>query len=132
MLFATGALAIFVFGGLTGVMVAMAPFDWQAHDSYFVVAHLHYTLLGGMFFPLMAGLFYFFPFATGFRLSDRLAKWAFWLIVVGFNVAFLPMHVSGLRGLPGRALTYPPGRGCARQIVRAWCWERGCGYGWIW
>ncbi|HEY9569310.1 MAG TPA: cytochrome c oxidase subunit I, partial [Thalassobaculum sp.] len=107
MLFATGALAIFVFGGLTGVMVAMAPFDWQAHDSYFVVAHLHYTLIGGMFFPLMAGLYYFFPFATGFRLSDRLAKWAFWLMFVGFNVAFLPMHVSGLRGMPRRVFTYP-------------------------
>lgn len=106
MLFATGALAIFVLGGLTGVMVAMAPFDWQAHDSYFVVAHLHYTLIGGMFFPLMAGLYYFFPFITGYRLSDRLAKTAFWLMFAGFNVAFLPMHVTGLRGMPRRVFTY--------------------------
>src|SRR3546814_13264236 len=102
MLFATGALAIFVFGGLTGVMVAMAPFDWQAHDSYFVVAHLHYTLIGGMFFPLMAGLHYFFPFATGFRLYVRPAKWALRLMVAGFNAAFLPTPVRRLSGLPRR------------------------------
>src|SRR3546814_4847858 len=107
MLFATGALAIFVFGGLIGVMVAMAPFDWQAHDSYFVVAHLHYTLIGGMFFPLMAGLYYFLPFATGLRLSDRLAKWPFWLMFLGFNVPFLPLHVSGL-GQVGRATVRTP------------------------
>jgi len=111
MLFATGALAIFVLGGLTGVMVAMAPFDWQAHDSYFIVAHLHYTLIGGMFFPLVAGVYYFYPFVTGYRLSDRLAKRAFWLMFIGFNVAFLPMHVTGLRGMPRRVFTYPADMG---------------------
>ncbi|WP_027136190.1 cytochrome c oxidase subunit I [Geminicoccus roseus] len=107
MLFATGALAIFVFGGLTGVMVALAPFDWQVHDSYFVVAHLHYTLIGGMFFPLMAGIYYFYPFMTGRLLSVRLGKWAFWLMFAGFNIAFLPMHFTGLRGMPRRVFTYP-------------------------
>jgi len=107
MLYATGALAIFVFGGLTGVMVALAPFDWQAHDSYFVVAHLHYTLIGGMFFPLIAGVYYFYPFVMGRMLSDRLGKWAFWLMFTGFNVAFLPMHFTGLRGMPRRVFTYP-------------------------
>ncbi|MDF2620356.1 MAG: cytochrome c oxidase, subunit [Xanthobacteraceae bacterium] len=111
MLFATGALAIFVFGGLTGVMVALAPFDWQAHDSYFVVAHLHYTLIGGMFFPLIAGVYYFHPFITGRMLSERLGRWSFWLMFAGFNIAFLPMHITGLRGMPRRVFTYPNGLG---------------------
>ncbi|MCJ8142252.1 cytochrome c oxidase subunit I [Ancylobacter sp. A5.8] len=111
MLFATGALAIFVFGGLTGVMVALAPFDWQAHDSYFVVAHLHYTLIGGMFFPLIAGVYYFHPFVTGKMLSARLGRWSFWLMFAGFNIAFLPMHITGLRGMPRRVFTYPADHG---------------------
>ena len=111
MLFATGALAVFVLGGLTGVMVAIVPFDWQAHDSYFVVAHLHYTLVGGMFFPLIAGAYYFMPFITGRKLSDRLGKWSFWLMFVGFNLTFLPMHLTGLRGMPRRVFTYPEGLG---------------------
>jgi len=111
MLFATGALAIFVFGGLTGVMVALAPFDWQAHDTYFIVAHLHYVLIGGMLFPLVAGLYYFFPLVRGRMLSARLGQWAFWLMFVGFNVAFMPMHFTGLRGMPRRVFTYPEGFG---------------------
>ena len=111
MLFATGALAIFVFGGLTGVMVALAPFDWQAHDTYFIVAHLHYTLIGGMFFPLVAGVYYFYPFVMGKMLSARLGRWAFWLMFSGFNIAFLPMHITGLRGMPRRVFTYPEGLG---------------------
>ena len=72
MLFGFGGLAIFVLGGLTGVMVAIAPFDWQAHDSYFIVAHLHHTLIGGMLFPVVAGIYYYFPLLTGRMLSDRL------------------------------------------------------------
>jgi cytochrome c oxidase subunit I len=111
MLFATGALAIFVFGGLTGVMVGLAPFDWQAHDTYFVVAHLHYVLIGGMLFPLIAGVYYFFPLVRERMLSERLGKWAFWLMFVGFNVAFLPMHFTGLRGMPRRVFTYAEGFG---------------------
>jgi cytochrome c oxidase subunit I+III len=111
MLYATGALAIFVFGGLTGVMVALAPFDWQAHDTHFIVAHLHYTLIGGMFFPLIAGVYYFYPFIVGRMLSDRLGKWAFWLMFAGFNITFLPMHFTGLRGMPRRVFTYPEGLG---------------------
>ena len=111
MLYATGALAIFVFGGLTGVMVALAPFDWQAHDTYFIVAHLHYVLIGGMLFPLIAGLYYYFPIAADRMLSARLGKIAFWLMFVGFNVAFLPMHFTGLRGMPRRVFTYPEGFG---------------------
>jgi cytochrome c oxidase subunit I+III len=107
MLFASGSLAIFVIGGLTGVMVAIAPFDWQAHDSYFVVAHLHYVLIGGMLMPLFAGAYYYMPLATGKKLSDRLGRWVFWLMFAGFNIAFLPMHFTGLRGMPRRVFTYP-------------------------
>ena len=111
MLFVSGALAIFVFGGLTGVMVAIAPFDWQAHDTYFVVGHLHYVLIGGMLFPLVAGIYYFWPMMGGRKLSDRLGRIAFWLMFVGFNTAFLPMHWSGLIGMPRRVWTYPAGIG---------------------
>ncbi|WP_425072203.1 cbb3-type cytochrome c oxidase subunit I [Sagittula sp. S175] len=106
MLFAGGALAIFVFGGLTGVMVALVPFDWQAHDSYFVVAHLHYTLIGGMLFPLFAGVVYWYPFVTQKKMNDRAGKWAFWLMFGGFNLAFLPMHWTGVMGMPRRVWTY--------------------------
>ncbi len=106
MLYALGALAIFIVGGLTGVMVAVAPFDFQAHDSYFIVAHLHYTLIGGMLFPVMAGVQYYYPFAIGRTLSRRLGIWAFWLMFTGFNVAFLPMHLTGLLGMPRRVYTY--------------------------
>jgi cytochrome c oxidase subunit I+III len=107
MLFAAGALAIFVIGGLTGVMVALAPFNWQAHDTYFIVAHLHYVLIGGVLFPLVAGIYYFYPLIVSKELSVRLAKVGFWLMFVGFNVAFFPMHLSGLRGMPRRVFTYP-------------------------
>ncbi|MBC8130252.1 MAG: cytochrome c oxidase subunit I [Rhizobiaceae bacterium] len=113
MLFVSGALAIFVLGGLTGVMVALAPFDWQAHDTYFVVAHLHYVLLGGMLFPLVAGCYYYYPLLMGRKLSDRLGKWAFWLMFSGFNIAFFPMHYSGLAGMPRRVWTYPEALGLA-------------------
>ncbi len=106
MLFTGGALAIFVFGGLTGVMVALVPFDWQAHDSYFVVAHLHYTLIGGMLFPLMAGIWYWYPFATDKTMSERLGRWSFWMMFAGFNIAFLPMHWTGVMGMPRRIWTY--------------------------
>jgi len=107
MLWVTGALAIFVFGGLTGVMVALAPFDWQAHDTYFVVAHLHYVLIGGMLFPVIAGIYYYFPLVAAKKLSPRLGRWAFWLMFIGFNVTFFPMHFTGLLGMPRRVFTYP-------------------------
>lgn len=107
LLWIAGGLAIFTAGGLTGVMLAIAPFDWQVHDTYFVVAHLHYTLFGGMILPVMAGVYYFFPFFTKRMLSERLGKWAFWLIFGGFNLTFLPMHLTGLLGMPRRVFTYP-------------------------
>ncbi|MBV7410735.1 cytochrome c oxidase subunit I [Maritimibacter sp. DP1N21-5] len=111
MLWISGALAIFTMGGLTGVMLALAPFDFQAHDTYFIVAHLHYTLFGGMVFPVIAGVYYFFPFIQKKVLSVRLGKWAFWLTFTGFNLCFLPMHLTGLWGMPRRVYTYPTGLG---------------------
>src|SRR5687768_4531786 len=110
-LFVIGGLATFVLGGLTGVMVAMAPFDFQAHDTFFVVGHLHTVLIGGMLFPILAGFYYFFPFVTGKQLSERLGRIAFWLTFVGFNVTFLPMHLTGMRGMPRRIFTYAEGLG---------------------
>ena len=104
MLFVIGGLATFVLGGLTGVMVAMAPFNFQAHDTFFIVGHLHTVLIGGTVFPIVAGFYYFFPLVTGKKLSDRLGRIAFWLMFVGFNVTFLPMHLTGLRGMVRRVL----------------------------
>lgn len=111
MLWIAGALAIFVAGGLTGVMLAIVPFNWQVHDTYFIVAHLHYTLFGGMVFPVIAGVYYFYPFFRKKLLSETLGRWAFWLIFSGFNVTFLPMHLTGLRGMPRRIFTYPESAG---------------------
>ncbi len=107
MLWALGGLSTFVLGGLTGVMVALATFDFQAHDTFFVVAHLHYVLIGGSVFPIIAGCYYFFPLISGKKLSDRLGKIAFWFVFTGFNLTFLPMHFTGLRGMPRRVFTYP-------------------------
>jgi cytochrome c oxidase subunit I+III len=106
MLFILGFLCIFTIGGVTGVMVAAVPYDWQVHDTHFVVAHLHYVLIGGMVFPLFAALYYWLPMVSGRKLSDRLGRWAFWLMFIGFNAAFLPMHLTGLRGMPRRVYTY--------------------------
>jgi cytochrome c oxidase subunit I+III len=111
MLWVFGGIAIFVLGGLTGVMVALATFDFQAHDTFFVVAHLHFVLIGGSIFPIIAGVYYFYPIVTGRLLSERLGKIAFWVSFIGFNLAFLPMHLSGLRGMPRRVFTYPEGLG---------------------
>jgi cytochrome c oxidase subunit 1 len=111
MLFALGFLSMFVIGGLTGVMLAVAPFDWQVTDSYFVVGHFHWVLIGGTLFGLFAGLYYWYPKATGRMLSERLGRWQFWLLYVGFILTFGPMHVSGMLGMPRRIYTYLPERG---------------------
>jgi cytochrome c oxidase subunit 1 len=101
-----GFFFIFVIGGLTGVMLAAMPLDWQLHDSYFVVAHLHYVLIGGAVFPLFGGIYYWFPKMTGRMLSERLGRWNFWLFFIGFNLTFFPMHQLGLQGMPRRVYTY--------------------------
>ena len=111
LLFVLGFLVIFTIGGVTGVMLGAVPFDLQAHDSYFLVAHFHYVLIGGVVFPLFAGLYYWLPKVTGRLLSERLGRWNFWLMFVFFNVAFFPMHLSGLLGMPRRVYTYPAGLG---------------------
>jgi cytochrome c oxidase subunit I+III len=110
-LFVLGFLFIFTLGGLTGVMVAVVPFDWQVHDTYFVVAHLHYVLFGGMVFPLFAVFYYWAPYLSEKPLSERLGRWACGLMFIGFNTAFFPMHITGLLGMPRRVYTYSAGLG---------------------
>jgi cytochrome c oxidase subunit 1 len=107
MLFVVGFVVTFVLGGLTGVMLASVPLDLQVHDTYFVVAHFHYVLIGGAVFPLLGAIHYWFPKATGRMPSERAGKWAFWLIFIGFHVGFFPMHILGLWGMPRRVYTYP-------------------------
>lgn len=111
MLWIMGFLVIFVCGGLTGVMLALVPFNWQVHDTHFVVAHMHYVLVGGMFFPLMAGLYYWLPLVSGRMPSQRIGRWGFWLTFIGFNTTFLLMHLTGLLGMPRRVYTYEAGLG---------------------
>ncbi|CAN7597076.1 cbb3-type cytochrome c oxidase subunit I [Acidovorax sp. LjRoot194] len=108
-LFLLGFHFVFVLGGLTGVMLAVLPFDWQAHDSYFVVAHLHYVLVGGLVFPLFAAIYYWAPLYNGHRLSERVGRWSFALMFGGFNLAFFPMHIAGMAGMPRRVYTYSAG-----------------------
>jgi cytochrome c oxidase subunit 1 len=111
LLFVIGFIIIFVLGGLTGVMVASVPIDTQVHDTYFVVAHFHYVLIGGAVFPLIGAVYYWFPKMTGRMLSERVGRWNFWLALIGFNVAFFPMHILGLWGMPRRIYTYTPEMG---------------------
>ena len=111
MLFIAGFIALFVIGGISGVLVASVPFDWQAHDTYFVVAHLHYVLVGMNLFPVVAASYYWLPKMTGRLLSERLGRWNFWIMFIGMNVTFFPMHILGLRGMPRRVYTYPSGLG---------------------
>jgi cytochrome c oxidase subunit I+III len=119
MLFAIGFLVVFVIGGLTGVMIASVPFDLQVHDTYFIVAHFHYVILGGVLFPLFGALYLWFPKMTGRMLSERLGRWHFWLFFVGVNATFFPMHVLGLNGMPRRIYTYLPEMGWAKLNLLA-------------
>jgi cytochrome c oxidase subunit 1/cytochrome c oxidase subunit I+III len=106
MLFAIGFIAQFVIGGISGVMSAAVPFDWQVTDTYFVVAHIHYVLAGGTLFGVFAGIYYWYPKMFGRMLDERVGKLSFWLMFVGFNVAFFPMHLSGMLGMTRRVYTY--------------------------
>ena len=109
MLFALGFIALFTIGGLSGIFLATFPIDWQAQDSYFVVAHLHYVLFGGSMFGIFGGLYYWWPKMFGRKLDETLGKWHFWLLFVGFNLAFFPQHLLGLAGMPRRIYTYSNG-----------------------
>jgi cytochrome c oxidase subunit 1 len=111
MLFCLAFLFQFLCAGLTGIMLAVAPFDWQLSDTYFVVAHFHYVLIGGLLFTIFAAIYYWFPKATGCLLSETLGRWHFWLLVIGFNLTFFPLHFAGVIGMPRRIYTYEAGRG---------------------
>jgi cytochrome c oxidase subunit 1 len=111
LLFCCGFLFQFLAAGLTGIMLAIAPFDWQLHDSYFVVAHFHFTLVLGLVFGLFAGMYYWYPKAIGKMYDEKLGKWHFWLFTIGVNLTFIPLHFAGLLGMPRRIYTYSPGRG---------------------
>jgi cytochrome c oxidase subunit 1 len=109
MLYALGFLALFTMGGLSGIFLAAFPVDWQLNDSYYVVAHFHYVAFGGIVFALFGGLFYWWPKMFGRMLDERLGKWGFWVMFVGFNLTFLPQHMLGLLGMPRRVYTYHHG-----------------------
>lgn len=110
-LFFAGMIPLFVIGGVSGFMTGSVPVDWQLTETYFVVAHIHYVLIGINVFPVVGGIYYWFPKLTGRMLDERLGRWNFWVMFVGFNLAFLPMHLTGLHGMPRRIYTYPPGMG---------------------
>jgi cytochrome c oxidase subunit I len=109
--FAVGFIAIFVIGGITGIFLAVFPIDWQLNDTYFVVAHFHYVLMGGAVFTIFSGLYYWFPKMTGRMLGERLGKTSFWIMFIGFNMTFFVQHALGLSGMPRRIYTYQPGLG---------------------
>jgi cytochrome c oxidase subunit 1 len=111
LLFVIGFIVIFVMGGLSGVMVASVPIDTQVHDTFFVVAHFHYVLIGGGVFPLLGAVYYWFPKFTGRMLNERIGQWHFAIAFISFNVAFFPMHILGLAGMPRRVYTYPEASG---------------------
>jgi cytochrome c oxidase subunit I len=111
MLFTCCFLSMFLIGGLTGIMLAAAPFNFQLNDSYFVIGHFHWVLIGGTVFAVFAGIHYWYPKVTGRMLSERLARWQFWLLLIGFFMTFGPMHISGMLGMPRRIFTYPADRG---------------------
>jgi cytochrome c oxidase subunit 1 len=106
MLWVLGFFVVFLIGGLTGVMLASVPLDWQVHDTFFVVAHFHYVLIGGALFPLFGAVYYWFPKMTGRLLDERIGILNFWLFFVGFNLTFFPMHILGMHGMPRRVYTY--------------------------
>ncbi len=108
-LFALGFIALFTMGGLSGIFLAAFPVDWAVNDSYYIVAHFHYVAFGGIVFAIFGGLYYWWPKMFGRMLDERLGKWNFWLMFVGFNLTFLPQHMLGLLGMPRRIYTYHHG-----------------------
>ena len=118
MQFASAFLIEFTIGGLSGVIFAVVPMDWQLTDTYVIVAHIHYVLFGGTLFGLFAGIYYWYPKMTGRMLNERLGRWHFWLTVIGFNATFFVQHMLGFRGMTRRVSTYPdlPGWGLLNMI----------------
>ncbi|MBV9346112.1 MAG: cbb3-type cytochrome c oxidase subunit I [Gammaproteobacteria bacterium] len=110
-LFFASMILLFVIGGVSGFMTASVPVDWQLTDTYFVVAHLHYVLIGINVFPVIGAVYFWFPKFTGRLLDERLGRWNFWTLFIGFNLGFLPMHLTGLFGMPRRVYTYAPDMG---------------------
>jgi cytochrome c oxidase subunit 1 len=111
MYFAIGFLIVFLIGGITGIFLATFPVDWQLNDTYFVVAHFHYVLMGGSVFAILSGVYYWYPKMTGRLCDERLGKIAFWVTFVGFNATFFVQHALGLSGMPRRIYTYQPDMG---------------------
>ena len=111
MLFSIGLVTMFTIGGLSGVTHAVAPSDTQQTDTYYIVAHFHYVLFGGAFFGFMGGFYFWWPKVFGYMLNEKLGKWNFWLMLLGFNLTFGPMHILGLQGMPRRTYTYRDGYG---------------------
>jgi cytochrome c oxidase subunit 1 len=111
MLFCIGFLFQFLIAGLTGIMLSVSPWDWQLHNSYFVIAHFHYVLVGAVVFCIFAGIYYWYPKATGRLMNETLGKWHFWLFTIGFHITFDTMHFLGLLGMPRSIYTYQPDRG---------------------
>lgn len=120
MLFIVGFFATLVVGGLTGIMLGSVPLDLQVHDTYFVVAHLHYVLIGGALYPLFGAVYYWFPKVYGRILDERLGRWHFWLLSIGFNLTFFPLHVLGLHGMPRRIYTYTADTGWGTLNFVSW------------
>ena len=120
LVFVMGFFLVLVLGGLSGIVTGSVPLDLQVHDTYFVVAHLHYVLIGGAVFPLFAAIYYWFPKVTGRMLSEPLGKWQFWLLLVGMNVCFFPMHQLGLEGMPRRIYTYAADTGWGTLNFVSW------------
>jgi len=132
MMFAVGFLFQFLVAGLTGIMLSIAPLDWQLGNSYFVVAHFHYVLVGGILFMLFSAFYYWYPKMSGRMLSERLGKWHFWIFLIGFHLTFDFMHVPGVLGMPRRIYTYEADRGWMiwNMIIssqRPSCWPRSVG-----
>jgi cytochrome c oxidase subunit 1 len=109
--FCVGMIAIFTIGGITGIFLAVFPVDWQLNDTYFVVAHFHYTIIGGALFPVFAAIYYWFPKMTGRLMNETVGKISFWVMFVGFNLTFFVQHALGLSGMPRRIYTYQPDTG---------------------
>jgi cytochrome c oxidase subunit 1 len=111
MLFAIGFITMFIIGGISGVMLGSVPVNWQVHATYFVIAHIHYVLVGGSVFGFFAAFYHWLPKMTGWMMDERLGKLQFWVLLVGFNLAFFPQHFLGMAGMPRRIYTYPAGQG---------------------